>query len=302
MRKTFISYFIISILLISFSSCKDINTACVTGFAEVNCTSLYYEVAGKGEPIVFVHGNFGDRRHWDYQFEPLSKSYKVVRYDVRGYGKSALPKPDETYYDTGDLKALLEYLGIKKAHICGVSMGSGIIIDFALEYPDMCLSIIPTGPWAVGFGENEYISPAADSLFNVMAKTTTIAKEQGSKEATDFFWTGNIVMAPTANKSKSTLDSLLKMGYDYSYWGFLNQSKRSYTTPPAIGRLKEIKIPALIITAEYDADACKEIAEIMDNDIQNSVRVSIKGAGHLMNMDKPEEFNRYLTEFFDTLK
>jgi 3-oxoadipate enol-lactonase len=272
------------------------------GYANVNGTSLYYEVAGKGEPIVFVHGNFGDRRHWDYQFEPLSKSYKVVRYDVRGYGKSALPKPDEVYYDTEDLKALLDYLGIEKANICGVSMGSGIIVDFALEHPEMCLSIIPTGPWANGFGAGEYISPAADSLFEVMVKTTNLAKEKGSKEATDYFWAGNNVMSPTANKSKSTLDSLLRMGYDYSYWGFLNQSKRSNTTPPAIGRLKEINIPTLIITSEYDADACKEIAEIMDNDIPNSTKISINGAGHLMNMDKPVEFNNTISDFIAKLR
>jgi len=287
--------------MVVFLSCNRQPTI-KNGYANVNGTSLYYEVAGQGEPIVFVHGNFGDRRHWDYQFEPLSKNFKVLRYDVRGYGKSALPKPDETYYDTGDLKALLEYLNIKKAHICGVSMGSGIIVDFALEYPEMCLSIIPTGPWANGFGAGEYSSPAADSLFAVMGKTIAIAKEKGSKEATDYFWKGNNVMSPTANKSKSTLDSLLKMGYDYSYWGFLNQNKRSNISPTAIGRLKEITIPALIITSEYDADACKEIAEIMDNDIPNSTKISISGAGHLMNMDKPEEFNKAISNFINNLK
>ena len=77
-------------------------------------------------------------------------------------------------------------------------MGSGIIVDFALEYPEMCLSIIPTGPWANGFGAGEYSSPAADSLFAVMGKTIAIAKEKGSKEATDYFWKGNNVMSPTA--------------------------------------------------------------------------------------------------------
>ena len=295
------TFFFSTLILFVFISCNQ-QPAIKSGFANVNGTSLYYEAAGQGEPIVFVHGNFGDRRHWDYQFEPLSKSFKVVRYDVRGYGKSALPKPDETYYDTGDLKALLDYLNIKKAHICGVSMGSGIIVDFALEYPEMCLSLVPTGPWAVGFGTGKYKSPAADSLFTVMAKTTAIAKEKGSKEATDFFWTGNNVMSPTANKSKSTLGSLLRMGYDYSYWGFLNQNKRSNITPPAIGRLQEIKIPSLIITAEYDVDACKEIADIMDIDIPNSTKISINGAGHLMNMDKPEEFNKAISDFIAKLR
>jgi 3-oxoadipate enol-lactonase len=299
MKNSIISILILIFLISSTDETKKVNIE--SGTAEVNGTRLYYEVAGNGEAVVFVHGNFGDRRHWDFQFQSLSTKYKIVRYDVRGYGLSALPKSDETYFDTEDLKALLEYLDIEKAHICGVSMGSGIIVDFALEYPEMCISIIPTGPWAVGFGSNEYKSPAADSLFAVMATTGSIAKEKGSKEATDYFWTGNNVMAKTANKSNSTLDSLLKMGYEYSYWGFLNPNKRSNTSPPAIGRLDEIKIPALIVTAEYDVEACIEIADIMEKEIEGSIKVSIKDAGHLMNMDKPDEFNKIISEFIDNL-
>jgi len=80
----------------------------LNGIAKVNGTSLYYEVAGKGEPIVFVHGNFGDNIHWDQQVEPLSKSFKILMYDVRGYGRSALLKSDEPYFDTKDLKSLLK--------------------------------------------------------------------------------------------------------------------------------------------------------------------------------------------------
>ena len=62
-----------------------------TGYAEVNNTRLYYEVAGSGDAILLIHGNGGDRRHWDEQFEVFAKDYKVVRFDVRGFGKSAKP-------------------------------------------------------------------------------------------------------------------------------------------------------------------------------------------------------------------
>jgi hypothetical protein len=61
-----------------------------TGFAEVNGTRLYYEVAGTGDPIVLIHGNFGDRRYYDGQFEALARLHRVLRYDIRGYGKSIL--------------------------------------------------------------------------------------------------------------------------------------------------------------------------------------------------------------------
>src|SRR4030095_3666201 len=59
-----------------------------SGYAEVNQTKLYYEIAGKGEPLILIHGSFGDRRFWDLQFYALSKKYKVLRYDLRGFGRS----------------------------------------------------------------------------------------------------------------------------------------------------------------------------------------------------------------------
>lgn len=272
-----------------------------TGYAEVNGTKLYYEVAGKGEPIVFIHGNFGDHRHWDFQFGPLSKNYKVVRYDLRGFGKSALPKSYEPYNDWNDLKALLEFLKIDKAHICGLSGGSSAAVDFALTYPQMCLSLIPIGPWAGGYGSGDYKSPNADSLFIGLARIDDIVKSEGIKSATDYIWKGNNCLARTV-KNQRTLDSLLQMGYDYSFWFHLNNSPEENLEPSAMSRLKEIKLPTLIITAENDLVSCKEIAGIMENEISGSKKVTMKGAGHIMNMDKPEEFNQYLTEFIDTLK
>lgn len=135
-----------------------------SGYAEVNGTKLYYEITGAGQPLVLIHGNFGDRRHWDLQFIELSKKYKVLRYDCRGYGKSALPKADEAYKDCEDLKALMEFFGIKKAHLCGLSQGGDIAIDFALAYPEMAISLIPIGPQVMGMGEEEYDTPAFDTL------------------------------------------------------------------------------------------------------------------------------------------
>jgi len=146
--KNYVYFFI----LIGLISCniEDKKSIVEKGFAQVNGTKLYYEIAGTGEPLVLLHGNFGDRRHWDFQFYSLSKNYKVIRYDVRGYGKSALPKSDEQYNDYNDLKALLDFLEIEKAHICGLSMGSGIAVDFTIAYPEMSKSLIPIGPWANG--------------------------------------------------------------------------------------------------------------------------------------------------------
>lgn len=286
-----------SIILCQAQSYQNITT----GIAEVNGTNLYFETAGAGEVLVLVHGNEGDRRHWDFQFMPLAEIFKVIRYDVRGYGKSALPNPEEVYSDYEDLKALMEYLKISEANICGLSMGSGIVVDFAIAYPNMCKSLIPIGPWANGYGVNNFKSPAADSLFQVMGKVTTIAKDRGSKEATDYFWTGNKMFSNTVRSSRA-LDHLKMVGYDYSFWGFMNANKRTPLQPLAIYQLKKIEVPTLIVTAEYDLEVCKEIAQIMEKEIVGSKLVSILNAGHCMNIEKPEELNEVLVNFIYSLK
>ena len=92
-----------------------------SGLAEVNDTCLYYEVAGTGPPLVLIHGFTLDTRMWDDQFEAFSKHYRVVRYDMRGYGQSALPVLGEDYSHVDDLRALLDHLGITKTHVIGLS-------------------------------------------------------------------------------------------------------------------------------------------------------------------------------------
>jgi len=272
-----------------------------SGYAEVNKTKLYYEIAGKGEPLVLIHGSFGDRRFWDLQFTELSKKYKVLRYEVRGYGRSALPDSTEVYRDSDDLNALMDFLKIKKAHICGLSLGSIIAIDFALAYPGKCSSLIPIGPRVAGDGTDEYKNKNSDSIRAIIAKVTDIAKTKGAKKATDYLWMGDHAMGKTVVTTR-TRHALLKMGYQYSWWRYLHTSKREQVYPMAIKKLNEIKTPTLIVTAEYDLELCKEVAAIMAKEIPGAKLISIKGAGHIMNMDQPKEFNKIISGFIDGIK
>src|SRR3954470_6711245 len=105
-----------------------------SGFAEVNGTKLYYEAAGSGPAVVLVHGGLVDSRLWDEQMQPLSQRFRVVRYDLRGFGKSAAPAGQ--YWPTEDLRALLDYLKIEKATVVGLSLGGIVAADFAFEHPE----------------------------------------------------------------------------------------------------------------------------------------------------------------------
>jgi len=86
-----------------------------TGFAEVNGTTLYYEVAGTGHPLTLIHGGLVDRRLWDDQFDAFAQRYQVIRYDIRGFGDSGLVKAEgESYSFEKDLHDLLQFLGVEK--------------------------------------------------------------------------------------------------------------------------------------------------------------------------------------------
>src|SRR6266705_3588362 len=114
-----------------------------TGFAEVNGTKLYYEVLGEGHALVLIHGGYMDRRMWDDQFAVFAQHYRVICYDVRGFGQTELPPVP--YTDREDLYHLLSFLGLGKTYLMGLSVGGGVAIDFTLDYLDMVDALILVG-------------------------------------------------------------------------------------------------------------------------------------------------------------
>ena len=103
------------------------------GFADINGTRLHYEMAGSGDPLVLIHGATLDTRMWDDQFAPFARNYRVIRYDMRGYGQSALPTA-ASHAPADDLMALFNYLGLTQAHLLGLSLGGAVAIEIVLSF------------------------------------------------------------------------------------------------------------------------------------------------------------------------
>jgi pimeloyl-ACP methyl ester carboxylesterase len=110
-------------------------------YIDIGQIYTYYEIAGQGEPIILIHAYSLDCRMWDAQFAELAKHYQVVRYDMRGFGKTDMPVEGLNFSHAEDLRKLMWFLGIPKAHLVGVSLGASVAVDFLALYPDEVLSV-----------------------------------------------------------------------------------------------------------------------------------------------------------------
>jgi 3-oxoadipate enol-lactonase len=112
----------------------------LNGNAEVNGTRIAYDLAGSGPAVLLLHAGIGDRRMWDAQFPPFAEHFTVIRFDARGFGETR--KPDAPFAPYADAIALLDHLGISRAHFVGVSMGSQTAIEAAIAAPERVSALV----------------------------------------------------------------------------------------------------------------------------------------------------------------
>src|SRR5918993_400004 len=110
------------------------------GVATLNGAEIAYDVAGSGPPVLLLHAGLGDRRMWDDQVRAFAKHFTVVRFDARGFGETR--KPDAPFAPYADAIALLDHLGISRAHVIGVSMGSQTAIEAAIAAPERVSALV----------------------------------------------------------------------------------------------------------------------------------------------------------------
>lgn len=264
-----------------------------SGVAEIQGGHLSYESIGSGDAVVLIHG-MGDRRTWDAQVSALAAGYRVIRYDVRGFGASSLPEEDRAYSHHEDLAKLMDHLGIDAAHVVGFSLGSAIAVDFALAYPDRTISLVPVGPWVFG-----YSSPAEERMFADFARVGAAMEAGGQAAAVEAWMNAPFIQATIVDPAAG--ERLRQMVTDHSFWGFVHRDPQRPVEPSAAGRTNEIVAPTLILAGEHDIPACLEVAELLDRTIPGSRMVIMEETGHLLQIEQPDEFNQHLVEFIDAV-
>ena len=253
---------------------------------EIENGTLFTRVYGSGKALVLIHGMATDHRLWTPQIEALAARFQVISYDMRGFGRSS--RPDGPYRAEDDLACLLQQLGIPSAHLVGLSLGSSVATRFALSYPAMTGSLIIAGPVLQGFSDAPDFMQALKSVWG-------IAREQGIEAARTAWATLPLFSTlPSSSEWSSLLDNMIT---DYDGWHWQHRDPEIWPETMPADRLAEITAPTLIITGDQEMAGLVRAGTYMSEKINGCRTIKLEACGHVVNLEKPEEFNRAMIEF-----
>lgn len=267
-----------------------------SGFVGSGNAQIYYETAGEGTPFVMIHAGVADSRQWNNEFAFFADKYRVLCYDMRGYGKSE--PVDGEFRPMDDLVSVLNTLELQEPIILmGCSMGGGLAMDFALRYPTRVKALIMVGSAPSGL-ELDVPAPAK------------FADAEKAFEAGDLDLVAEIetqIWFDGMNRTPEQVDQTMrKLAYEMDRLALAHESKGlgkrlPNTETPAFDRLAELKIPVLIIVGEHDTPYILAAADYMAEKITSARKVRIGDAAHLPNMDHPDEFQKTVQGFLDRI-
>ena len=269
------------------------------GRIEVGNGSLYYEEAGTGEPVIFVHGHSLDHRMWNEQFPVFAKKYRAIRYDLRGYGISSPQTEDYQFTHVEDLRTLMDSLHIKKAHVVGLSLGGFVGADMLGCFPERMLSaFLASGNIRKSKGPSE---PMTREEATKRDKEIAALKKKGVDVMKKEWCEG--LMKSGGSQRERMLQPLWRMIDDWDAWQPLHKEVRVIAGLDALAKLKanHPAVPTLIVEGRSENNRFSEHPEIL-NYLPNGKMKIIDDCGHMMNMERPEEFNVALEEFLASVQ
>ena len=257
---------------------------------------LYYEEAGRGEPVIFVHEFAGDHRSWEPQVRHFARRYRCIVYNARGYPPSDVPEEVSRYSQAracADIKAVLDHLDLAEAHVVGLSMGGFATLHFGLTYPDRARSLVVGG---CGYGAE----PGKREQFRSEAEATARRFEAEGTEAFAATYATGPTRVQFQNKDPRGWKDFADLLAEHSATGSALTMRGVQKERPSLwdleGAMKALTVPTLIITGDED-EPCLAPALLMKRAIRTSGLVVLPKSGHTINLEEPEAFNRAVGEF-----
>jgi 3-oxoadipate enol-lactonase len=256
----------------------------------VDSQPIAYSDEGQGRPLILLHAFAADRHLWQPQVLALSPHYRVITVDLRGFGASGKtdgsPVDMDRYAD--DIAALLKGLAIEQAVVGGISLGGYVVLALAQRHPHLLRGLILANTRAGA--DTEQTRAARADLAQALQR-------KGSAAITAFY--GDKLFGPTMSlQAKQTVrDMLLRQHPQAMISALLGMARR----PDRSAFLDQIALPTLIVSGTADPVIPSSESRFMHEHIRGGTFVDITDAGHLSNLDKPQEFNRAVGDFMEQL-
>jgi 2-hydroxy-6-oxonona-2,4-dienedioate hydrolase len=267
-----------------------------SGLAPVEDARIYYEIAGEGRPFVMIHAGVADSRQWNNEFGHFARRFRVLRYDMRGYGKSE--PVDGEFRHLQDLAALLDTLHIDQpAILMGCSIGGGLAMDFTLTQPSRVAALIMVDSNPRGL-ELDVPEPAE---FEEVEKAYNAGDLDLMAEIETQIWFDGVGRTPA-----QVNPAMRQLAYEMNRHALSLDAKGLGKRLPdtqfsAAERLSELHVPVLVIVGAQDIPYMQAAADYMVEKIPSARKEIIEDAAHLANIDQPDEFRRIVTAFLDSI-
>jgi pimeloyl-ACP methyl ester carboxylesterase len=266
---------------------------------KINGVKLYWELSGEeGEPLVFVHGSWGDHHNWDGVVGELSRSFRVLTYDRRGHSQSERPnKPETMEQDVSDLIALIQFFNLAPAHIVGNSGGAAIVLKTASSQPELFKTMVVHEPPLFGLLKNV---PEAKLMLqevnNRIEKVTALlAKGENEEAAKQFVET--IAFGPGGWEK---LPEQGKQTFIYNAPTFYDETKDSGGLELDTSKLSSFNKPALLTHGTQSPPFFPMVLDQIAKAMPNACRKVFEGAGHVPHLSHPKEYIEVVKDFCST--
>jgi pimeloyl-ACP methyl ester carboxylesterase len=259
---------------------------------QVGDVDLYYESRGEGEPLVLIPGFGTGLWLWFKQAEAFAGRFRTIVFDPRGVGRSAgagVPWTMRGFAD--DVAALLSALGVERAHVLGVSFGGFVAQEFALAHPQMLGRLVLC---CTSFGGTRHLPPSA-SILQAMASTAGLNTEERTRRNLLPTFAPKFVAERPEEVERVTA---LRLGHPVGEPAHLAQVQAAAAFD-ASARVSRIEAPTLVITGDEDAIVPPENSRNLAASIRGARLLVFEGAGHMVFVERAEEFNRAVIEFLE---
>jgi pimeloyl-ACP methyl ester carboxylesterase len=268
--------------------------------ARVNGVELYYELSGSGEPLVLVHGSWGDHHNWDSVVPALEQSFRVLAYDRRGHSASERPAAQGSVFeDADDLAGLIDELGLAPAHVVGNSFGAAITLRAATRRPDVFRSLAAHEPPLFPLLAGTEFEPALEEVQRRIGAVVGLL-ERGDHERAAQLFADTIAFGPGAWEGQLTPQ--LRETFITNAPTFLDEDRDPDALQMDLDALAAFDKAALLTSGTESAPFFGPVVDTIAERMPRSERVTIDGADHVPHISVPKRYVELVRSFAQTAR